>query len=115
MPARLALAVLALVLAAAAPAAAQIPTGNLIANPGAEAAPGAIGTEVVPIPDWTVESGFTAIMYDAQPDFPTSEQSATWGGGANFFAGGPDSTASGAVQIVNVSRARQEIDDGGVR
>jgi len=106
-------AVLALALFLAAPAAAQIPEGNLVVNPGAEAGPGAADLEVVAIPSWTVESTFTAVQYGA-PGFPSTDDSGLWSGGANFFAGGPGAEVSAATQRISVRAAAPEIDDGRV-
>ncbi len=99
----------------AAPASADVPVGNLLANPGAEAVPGtANDSDIVPPPGWTVESNFTAIRYGAEPGFPTVATGVAVGGGANFFAGGPSNAASAATQTVDVSVAAAEIDAGGV-
>jgi hypothetical protein len=97
---------------AAAPAAATVPSGNLLVNPGAEAGPGATdeGTVVAPL-GWTVESNFTAVAYGTTT-FPTTADSARLGGGNNFFAGGPNTAASAATQVVDVSGASAEIDGG---
>src|SRR5690349_13648998 len=97
---------------AAAPAHAAIPTGNLLVNGGAEASPGSTDSSTVSAPPgWAVESNFTAVAYGA-PDFLTTADSAALGGGANFFAGGPDNPASAATQVVDVSIAAPEIDAG---
>src|SRR3954470_14660171 len=81
-------------------AGSGLPAGNLLQNPGAEAAAGAQNTETVAVPDWTVEGAFTAVQYGA-PDFLTQEQSATWAGGTNFFGGGVGASSS-ASQTVDV-------------
>ena len=99
--------------ALAAPAAAQVPEGNLVVNPGAEAGPGAADLEVVAIPGWTVESSFTAVQYGA-PGFPTLDDSGLWSGGANFFAGGPGSDVSAATQRISLRAVAPEIDEGRV-
>jgi hypothetical protein len=97
----------------AAPAAAQIPDGNLVVNPGAEAGPGAEDLEVVAIPSWTIEGSFTAVQYGA-PGFPSTDDSGLWSGGANFFAGGPAPDVSSATQRISVRAAAPEIDEGRV-
>jgi hypothetical protein len=103
-----------LTLAAAAPAGAAVPSGNLVVNPGAEAGPGAPdSSQQLPLPGWTVESTFTAVQYGA-PAFLTAADSAALGGGANFFAGGPGGAASAATQVIDVSGAAAEIDVGKV-
>ena len=96
----------------AAPAGAVIPEGNLLANPGAEAGPGATGFETVPPPGWTTTATFTAVAYGV-PDFPTLADSAALGGGANLFAGGSTNTVATASQTVDVSAAAPEIDGTG--
>jgi hypothetical protein len=112
---RIAASAIVTTLVAAAPALAAVPAGNLVTNPGAEAAGGAVTIEqVVPIPGWTTESNFTAVQYNQELGFPTVEQSAGWGGGANFFAGGPGAAASGAAQTISVGGAAREIDAGAV-
>ena len=65
--------------AAAAGSGTVIPTGNLLQNPGAEAAPGSNGSGgPVPIPGWTTQTitgdspttqGFTVVAYGS-PAFP---------------------------------------------
>ena len=105
---------LAALLLPAAPAAAEIPAGNLLANPGAEAGPGAPDAVTIdPPPGWTNVGNVTAVLYGS-PDSPTAADSAALGGGANFFAGGPDTAASAATQTLDVSGAAPEIDAGGV-
>jgi hypothetical protein len=100
-------------LLAAAPAAAVVPGGNLVVNPGAEAGAGAPDSvQQLPLPGWTVESTFTAVQYGT-PAFLTAADSAALGGGLNFFAGG-NSAASAATQLVDVSVAASEIDAGNV-
>src|SRR5262245_43129897 len=112
---RLALGVAAVALALAAPAGATVPGGSLLVNPGAEGGPGGPGasTTVAP-PGWTVESNFTVVQYGA-PDFLTAADSASLGGGTNFFAGGVSNAASAATQVVNVAGATPEIDAGKVQ
>jgi hypothetical protein len=108
------LAALTAVLVFAAPASAEIPAGNLVQNPGADAAEGAATSDAVaPLPSWTVESTFTAVQYGA-PAFPTVEDGTRLGGGRNFFAGGPGGAVSSASQVIDVSRAAPEIDAGRV-
>ena len=107
---RLPLATLAVSALLAAPAAADVPAGNLVVNPGADAGAGAPDSSaLLPLPGWTVEGTLTAVQYGA-PDFPT----ATEGGGANFFAGGPGGELSAAVQTIDVAAAAAEIDSGRV-
>jgi len=100
-------------LAAAAPAGAVIPAGNLIDNPGAElGARASNDTEVSP-PDspWTTRSNFTQVAYGST-GFPSLQVSAAFGGGEAFFAGGPANASSRAVQRIDVTGAAPEIDAG---
>jgi hypothetical protein len=97
---------------AAAPATAQaaIPTGNLVANPGAEASAGATDPSVVRAPTgWTTSTGFTATRYGTE-DAPSGAHATQLRAGLNFFAGGPDVTESTATQTIDVSSAAAEID-----
>ena len=82
---------------------AAVPTGNLVVNPGAETADG-----------WSFEGNFTALPYSDDLGFPTPAQSASWSGGANFFAGGTDTPASAATQSIDVTASAREIDAGRV-
>ena len=110
----LAVGLAAVSLLAAAPAGAAVPSGNLLVNPGAEAAPGAADSVAqLPLPGWTVESTFTAVQYGTS-GFLTAADSTALGGGVNFFAGGPGGAASAATQVVDVSGAAAEIDAGKV-
>ena len=86
---------------------------NLIINGDAEAGPGSgSGNDVEAIPGWFTTSNFTVVQYGA-PAFPTSAISTTIGGGANFFAGGPDTFfSSAATQAMNVSALASSIDAG---
>src|SRR4051812_11233286 len=100
------------VLLAPAPAMAQ--SGNLLTNGNAEAVPGsADGTTVVAPPGWTTDGSFSEVAYGA-PEFLTTADSVSWGGGASFFAGGPDTAASSATQDVSVASSASQIDGGGV-
>lgn len=111
---RLAPLVLAALLVPAGSAVAAVPPGNLLADPGAEAGAGAADSSAIdPPPGWTAVGGFTAVRYGT-PDFPTAAAGAAVGGGANFFAGGPDNAASAGTQAIDVSAAAAEIDGGGV-
>ena len=86
---------------------------NLIINGDAEAGPGSgSGNDVEAIPGWFTTSNFTVVQYGA-PAFPTSAVSTAIGGGANFFAGGPDTFfSSAATQAMNVSALASSIDAG---
>jgi hypothetical protein len=102
----------------AAPAMAVVPTGNLIANPGAEADLGSTDPSCggdLDVAGWELETGtFSAIQYGTG-DFPSTAESAEIGGGSNFFTGGcPTGTVSTAEQTADVSAAAPEIDAGQV-
>ena len=112
MHGRVTLATLAAALLFAAPASADLPSGNLVVNPGAEAAPGAQDSATsVPLPGWTVSGPLTAVAYGAS-SFPTTEDGTRLGGGANFFAGGPDGDVNTASQVIDVSAGATEITRG---
>jgi hypothetical protein len=112
MHGRVLLAMLATALLLAAPARAELPAGNLVVNPGAEAGPGATDSSAqLPLPGWTVSAFMTAVAYGA-PSFPTTEDGTRLGGGANFFAGGPDGDVNTATQVIDVSAAAPEIQKG---
>ena len=97
-----------------APAQASVPAGNLLANPGAEAGAGAPNAStIISPPSWTTAGELTAVKYSDTNGFPTTANSAQFGGGANFFAGGNVATSTGE-QVVNVSAAQPEIDGGRV-
>ncbi len=112
MHGRVLLGSLASALLLASPALGAVPGGNLVVNPGAEAAAGAADSSTqAPLPGWTVESTFTAVKYGS-PDFLTAEDGARLDGGTNFFAGGPGGDVSAASQTIDVSAAATEIDAG---
>src|SRR4051812_28578916 len=103
MHGRIAALTLAALALGAAPAGASVPSGNLVVNPGAEAAaPPAL-------PGWTVTAPFESVDYGDPAGFPASAPD----GGANFFAGG-DAAESSATQDIDVSPAAPEIDAGTV-
>jgi hypothetical protein len=106
MHGRIAALTLAALALGVAPAGAAVPSGNLVINPGAEAAaPPAL-------PGWTVTAPFESVDYGNPAGFPTSAPD----GGANFFAGGDTGTGgeSSATQVIDVSAAALEIDAGTV-
>jgi hypothetical protein len=112
MHGRVSLATLAAALLLAAPAHADLPSGNIVVNPGAEAAPGAPDSSTqAPPPGWTLSGPFTAVAYGA-PSFLTTDDGARLGGGANFFAGGPDGDVNTASQVIDVSAGAAEIQKG---
>jgi hypothetical protein len=109
------LGVALLVLDASPSSAALVSLGkNLIINGDAEAGPGsATGNDIEPIPGWLTSGNFTVVQYGAPGGFPDSAVSTAIGGGANFFAGGPNNSFSSAVtQAVDVSALASGIDAG---
>jgi hypothetical protein len=105
----------ALSLALAAPTAlADVPTGNLLVNPGAESDTDALtdGTNV-DVDGWIDSGEFTAVRYDTCCGFLTPTDSTAIGGGSNFFAGGFVGLSTG-TQVHDVSVAASEIDSGDV-
>jgi hypothetical protein len=88
---------------------------NLIVNGDAEAGSGAAdASSQVVVPGWIISGSFTAVQYNAAGDFPTSGSPGPAIRGANFFAGGPDNSASSALQLIDVSLAAGVIDTGTV-
>ncbi len=88
-----------------------MPAGNLILNPGAEAAAGAPSAgEKVVTPNWAQTTTFTAVSYAAGGGFPDAAEATRIGGGTNFFSGGPDSETATGTQDINVAGAATEID-----
>ena len=98
------------------PALAALPSGNVVRNPGAEAAAGATDSSTtVDVPRWKTTGQFTAVEYGA-PGFPDADDSTVIEGGSNFFAGGPDGTPNKAIQTISLSAStRTTISKGGVR
>jgi hypothetical protein len=105
-------------LALASPANAALPAGNVIVNGDAEAGPGATSaSETQAPPGWDTIPNFTAVVYGASGGFPTVADGAAIGGGAKFFAGGPESgfgDTSVAAQQADLSGAGPEINGGQV-
>ena len=85
---------------------------NLIKNPDAELGIGSAGGyDVVDVPEWNTVGNFTVVNYGA-PKFLDFDSSGPDDRGINFFAGGPSNIASSAFQIIDVSDASYEIDQG---
>jgi hypothetical protein len=95
-----------------------LPTGNIVQNGGGEAGPAATNSvDSFDIPSWDRLPNFTAVAYGS-PQFPTTAISGDIGGGANFFAGGPDNgfgDASLIQQQIDLSGSAPQIDQGNVR
>ena len=86
---------------------------NLLANPGAEAGPGAIAeTDVEAIPGWATTSTFTAVKYGTTSLLHPVENPNRFGAGNNFFAGGPENGFSSASQTIDVTPLASLIDAG---
>lgn len=105
-------------LIAVPPAAAVVPTGNLIQNPGAESDVGSTDASCggdLDVSGWAPETGtFSAIQYGTG-DFPSTAESAEIGGGSNLFTGGcPSTNVSTGEQTAGVTEAAPEIDAGQV-
>ena len=94
--------------------AAPVFGSNLIANGDAEAGSGSANGGVVVVPSWATTGSFTVVQYGASGGFPLSTDPGPASRGANFFAGGPTSATSGAVQLIDVSTVAGTIDAGGV-
>jgi hypothetical protein len=96
---------------------ATVPSGNLLANPGAEdgtgstdSSCGAGGTT----PGWMgTTGGFTAVQYGTS-SYPSQSVSNAIGGGQNFFTGGCSDTASGS-QFIDLSAYSADINAGHIR
>ena len=112
MSGRVSLATLAAALLFAAPASATLPAGNLVVNPGAEAAPGATdsGTQVA-LPGWTVTGKLTAVAYGT-PAFLTTEDGARWAAAPTSSPADLTGTAISRVAADQRRGAAPEIDKG---
>ena len=109
--------VAAAALAFSASAAAAVPTGNLLQDPGAELDGGstdsACGANATLGAAWTGQPGFTAVRYGTG-SYPDQSVSNSIGGGQNFFTGGcaPETTAS---QVIDVSAYTADFDAGQIQ
>jgi Ca2+-binding RTX toxin-like protein len=95
-------------------AQASVPSGNLIQNPGADAAVGETDSNGAVIPLWSTTGRLSAVKYGAGAGFPVVADSNAISGGANFFSGGIDDTTSIGSQIIDIPGAGSEIDAGQV-
>jgi hypothetical protein len=104
----------ALLLAFAPAAAAEVPTGNLVVNGGAEDGAAAVGDADVAPPDspWNASAGFTQHTYGG--DFISTSVAQRIGGGNAFFAGGPGAASSNATQSITGLDAIPEVAAGAV-
>ena len=117
LPRALSCVLLAMLLGAAS-AQAVVPTGNLLANPGAETDVGSTDASCggdLDVTGWAPETGtFSAIQYGTGA-FPSAAESAEIGGGSNLFTGGcPTTPESTAEQTASVTDASPEIAAGQV-
>jgi hypothetical protein len=108
----------AALLATAGPAAAALPSGNVVVNGNAELGPATANQTDAPAPSgWQTLPDFTSVAYGSA-GFPTVADSAAIGGGNNFFAGGPDAGFGGTsavTQDIDLSSAAAELDAGNVK
>ena len=87
----------ALALPAAHAAVAPLPSGNLLQNPGAEAAPGGKNYEQVTVPGWTTVNGFNALAYlPGSLDLPSTADAGRLAAGAEPL----DAIIAGALLLV---------------
>jgi hypothetical protein len=97
-----------------APALATPLATNLIVNGNAEANVGAPNFSATVVPTgWITTSNFSAVQYAAGggSDLNTAD-SAAIGGGFNYFAGGPSTALSTALQSINIADLAASIDAG---
>jgi hypothetical protein len=93
--------------------AALTDTGNLILNPGAEAAVGSSTGAPVKTPDWTSTGEATALQY-GEGGYPASTDPGPPDRGKNLFIGGQDDMNSSLTQSIDVSMYGTAIDGGAV-
>jgi len=99
----------------ASPAAAAIPSGNLVLNPGTESDTDAASSNAtdIDVDNFDPETGeFNAVKYGSG-NFPSSGVSAQIGGGNSFFTGGEVASSTGR-QDISLAGAADEIDTGDV-
>jgi hypothetical protein len=88
---------------------------NLIFNGDAEqGTTSPIGQTVVPIPGWSVTGSLTVNTYGATPSLPDTAHAGI-NPGSQFFAGGPWSTVTQAIQWVDLAPFVPVISLGGAR
>ncbi|MCE3605152.1 PEP-CTERM sorting domain-containing protein [Massilia sp. P8910] len=85
---------------------------NLIVNGDAEAGAGSTDGGSVPVPGWNVSGGLTSVQYGAGGGFPSASDAGPQNRGANFFAGGVNTPASRAVQVIDLSAWSSAINAG---
>jgi hypothetical protein len=91
---------------------ADLPTGNLVRNPGAEEGPGTTNTRSIStdVPRWSRgdSTRSTAVRYGAL-GFPTTAMGTALTGGDNFFAGGPSDLGDDNSPAYAVASLGQDI------
>ncbi|NHZ87858.1 PEP-CTERM sorting domain-containing protein [Massilia sp. CCM 8733] len=98
--------------AAAANAAPAVSGQNLIVNGNAEAGAGSNDGGTVTVPGWTVSGGLTSVNYGASGGFPGPADAGPQNRGKNFFAGGVNTPASRAVQVIDLGGYSDAIKGG---
>jgi hypothetical protein len=97
-------------------AAPLVPTGNMLANPGAEQGPASSDAMITAAPPgWSPSTGMTQVRYGTSGGFPGTDVSAAIDGANAFFAGGDGVSASSGYQIIFLTAAAASIDAGRVR
>ncbi|MCC6608923.1 MAG: PEP-CTERM sorting domain-containing protein [Burkholderiales bacterium] len=109
-------AVATALIAFAGPAAATPLLSNLIVNGDAEASVGAASFSVAAAPTgWSTTSNFTAMQYAAGgANELNNADSTAFGGGLNYFAGGPINALSTARQSIAIGDLAASIDAGDI-
>ena len=102
----------------ASPAAAAVPAGNLVGDPGAEQGTAAQNDTTVAAPPspWTTGFGSPSqVAYGAPGGFPTVGDANGIAGQTAFFAGGPSTSTSLIKQTINLTSSATEIDAGHIQ
>jgi hypothetical protein len=88
---------------------------NVLANSGGELGPAsASGQTSVAVPNWNTAGSLTVVSYGAPGVFPATTDGVV-NPGNQFFAGGPTSVVSQAIQWVDLSAFSEGISEGGAR
>jgi hypothetical protein len=85
---------------------------NLIVNGDAESGAGSQDGGSVTVPGWSVSGGLTSVNYGASGGFPAVTDAGPGSRGKNFFAGGVNTPASRAVQVIDLSAYSGAINGG---
>lgn len=83
----------------------EYPSGNIIADPGAESATTAdTAGDMVPVPSWTPSGTFTAVQYlNTEGSFPSLTDAGPPNRGSILFAGGPSAAVSTGRQVYQIT------------